>query len=77
MIADLKFSVLYHCVELMWYPNGVYFIVSIKKTPLHNRNNPIKDPITKMEEAHAFEQCSAVGGLKICNMDPLSTILSD
>ena len=25
------------------------FLVSIKKTPLHNGNNPITDPITEME----------------------------
>jgi hypothetical protein len=34
--------------------NGVYFIVSIRKTPLHNGNIPIEDRITKMRVADAF-----------------------
>ena len=29
--------------------NGVYFIIIIKKTPLHNGSSPITDPITKWE----------------------------
>ena len=38
--------------------NGVYFVVIIKKTSLHNGNCPITDPITKMGVAHAFESCN-------------------
>ena len=53
--------------------NGVYFMVSIKKTPLHIRNNSITDPITKMEVTNAFEQW----GTKDMSYWPLSAILSD
>ena len=35
--------------------NVVYWIVVIQKTSLCNGKGPIKDPITEMEVAHAFE----------------------
>ena len=37
------------------FPNGVYFLVIIKKTPLRNGNSPITDSTTKMGVVHAFE----------------------
>ena len=45
----------YNSQEISPLGNGVYFMVTIKKTPLHNRNSPIMDLIPKMEVAHAFE----------------------
>ena len=36
--------------------NGVYFIVIIKKTLLHNENSLITETITRMGVAYAFER---------------------
>ena len=34
------------------FPNGVWFVVNINKTPLRNGNSPITDPITETNIAH-------------------------
>ena len=41
-------------IDLCQKANEVYFIVIIKKTPLHIGNKTIKDPITEMGISHAF-----------------------
>ena len=45
-----------HCHYQNFSPlaNGLYLIAIINKTPLHNGNYPIMDPIADMGVAHAL-----------------------
>ena len=53
-----------HCyyLNVSHLANGLYLIVTTNKTPLHNGNCPITDPITKMGSAHTKERYAARTG---------------